>query len=75
MNQILCSTGALIGIPNGRDYRLLEKLSGKLNCDGYEFMMYSTGMGRKRKLQISGYPIKGIDISKKGYKISCIPKH
>lgn len=42
MNQILCSTGALIGIPNGRDYRLLEKLSGQLTCDGYEFMMYSS---------------------------------
>ncbi len=38
---ILCSTGALIGRPNGRDYRLLKMLSGKLICDGYEFMMYS----------------------------------
>lgn len=42
MNQVLCSTGALIGKPNGRDYRLLEKLSGELTCDGYEFMMYSS---------------------------------
>ncbi len=40
-NMILCSTGALIGKPNGRDYRLLEPLSEKLNCDGFEFMMYS----------------------------------
>lgn len=38
--MILCSTGALIGKPNGRDYRLLESLSEKLNCDGFEFMMY-----------------------------------
>ena len=42
MNKILCSTGALIGIPNGRNYRLLEELSKQLNCDGFEFMMYST---------------------------------
>lgn len=26
MNKILCSTGALIGRPNGRDYRLLKLL-------------------------------------------------
>lgn len=42
MNQILCSTGALIGKPNGRNYRLLEDLSGQLSCDGFEFMMYSS---------------------------------
>lgn len=42
MNQLLCSTGALIGRPNGRDYRLLGGLSKKLECDGFEFMMYST---------------------------------
>lgn len=42
MNQILCSTGALIGKPNGRNYRLLEKLSEELTCDGFEFMMYSS---------------------------------
>ena len=40
-NMILCSTGALIGKPNGRDYRLLKPLSEKLKCDGFEFMMYS----------------------------------
>ncbi len=42
MNEILCSTGALIGKPNGRDYTLLEKLAGELSCDGFEFMMYSS---------------------------------
>lgn len=42
MAQILCSTGALIGLSNGRDYRLLENLSKELKCDGYEFMMYSS---------------------------------
>lgn len=42
MNQILCSTGALIGKPNGRNYRLLEDLSRRLSCDGFEFMMYGS---------------------------------
>ena len=42
MNQILCSTGALIGRPNGRNYRLLEDFARYLRCDGFEVMMYST---------------------------------
>lgn len=42
MAQILVSTGALIGRPNGRNFRLLSSLSKELACDGYEFMMYST---------------------------------
>lgn len=42
MSEILCSTGALIGKPNGRDYRLLENLAKQLTCDGFEFMMYSS---------------------------------
>lgn len=40
-NRILCSTGALIGRPNGRDYHLLEKLIPLLKFDGLEFMFYS----------------------------------
>ena len=40
MSKVLCSTGALIGRSNGRDYRLLGPLSKQLQCDGYEFMMY-----------------------------------
>ncbi len=39
--MILCSTGALIGRPNGRDYRLIAQCARELNCDGFEFMMYS----------------------------------
>lgn len=39
--RILVSTGALIGRPNGRDYRLLSDFRTKLYCDGFEFMMYS----------------------------------
>ena len=46
MARVLCSTGALIGKPNGRDYRLLEPLSKQLECDGYEFMMYPDWYGQ-----------------------------
>ncbi len=42
MSEILCSTGALIGRPNGRDYRLLEKYAPLLRCDGFEFILYET---------------------------------
>ena len=42
MSEVLCSTGALIGLPNGRNYRLLEPLSKQLSCDGFEFMMYGS---------------------------------
>lgn len=42
MNKVLCSTGALIGMPNGRNHKLIEKFADNLNCDGFEFMMYST---------------------------------
>lgn len=42
MSEILCSTGALIGLPNGRNYRLLELLAKQIKCDGFEFMMYSS---------------------------------
>ena len=50
MAQILCSTGALIGRPNGRDYRLLKGILPKLHCDGIEFMMYSTWYDEVDKL-------------------------
>lgn len=42
MNQILCSTGALLGRPNDRNYRLLSKMKEQLDCDGFEFMIYSS---------------------------------
>ncbi len=77
-NMILCSTGALIGKPNGRDYRLLQPLSEKLTCDGFEFMMYSdwydkkddiVKMVRKSGLNIPAYHAQksiGENISKGG---------
>ncbi len=42
MAQILCSTGALIGRPNGRDFTLLKAFVPQLDCDGFEFMMYDS---------------------------------
>ncbi len=51
MKKILCSTGALIGIPNGRDFRLLEPLSKQLTCDGFEFMMYSSWYEKVEEIQ------------------------
>ena len=38
MCEILCSTGAIIGLPNGRDYNLLKPFSEQLECDGFEFI-------------------------------------
>ena len=42
MNRIFCSTGAIIGRPNGRDLSLLHGAVKKLHCDGFELMMYDT---------------------------------
>ncbi len=42
MNRVLCSTGALIGRPNGRNWRLLAEIAPRLECDGFEFMLYSS---------------------------------
>lgn len=39
MAEILCSVGAFISKPNGRNYRKLQELSKQLHCDGFEFMM------------------------------------
>ena len=60
MKKVFCSTGALIGRPNGRDYRLLGSLSKQLECDGFEFMVYS-----------SWYPeIDRLIETVKGYKLN-----
>ena len=42
MHRIFCSTGSLIGRPNGRDYRLLENYCPRLDCDGFEFILYDS---------------------------------
>lgn len=41
MNKVLCSSGAIIGKANNCDHTLLKEYAPKLNCDGYELMMYS----------------------------------
>ena len=51
MNRILCSTGALIGRPNGRDYRLLKQCARELECDGFEFLMYNTWHGEIEEIK------------------------
>lgn len=50
MREILCSTGALIGRPNNRNYRLLEELAGQLDCDGFEFLMYDSWYDQTEQL-------------------------
>jgi len=50
MATILCSTGCCIGRPNGRDFRLLERLAPQLDCDGFEFMMYDSWYDRVDEL-------------------------
>ena len=50
MNQIYCSTGSLIGRPNGRDYHLLEQYCPQLNCDGFEFILYNSWYGEIEEL-------------------------
>ena len=50
MHRILCSTGALIGRPNGRDFRLLSPCAERLSCDGFEFMMYDSWYERAEEL-------------------------
>ena len=42
MDRILCSTGACIGRPNGRDFRLLADCVRNVDCGGWEFMMYDS---------------------------------
>lgn len=42
MNKVLCSTGALLGRPNGRNYHLLGGFAKELECDGFELMIYDT---------------------------------
>ncbi len=41
MADILCSTGALLGRPNGGNYRLLSDHSARLCFDGFELMVFS----------------------------------
>lgn len=42
MNRIICSTGCLLGRPNGRDFTMLKRLCPSIKCDGLELLMYDT---------------------------------
>lgn len=50
MKKILCSTGSLLGRPNGRDFTLLPGLARQLCCDGFELMFYDTWYSREDAL-------------------------
>lgn len=50
MNRILCSTGGVIGRPNGRDITLLAQCAERLRCDGFELMMYEDWYGNTEKV-------------------------
>lgn len=59
MNRVLCSTGTCIGRPNGRDFRLLRECAERVECDGWEFMMYGTWYGREAEIVrfLRGLPV------------------
>lgn len=40
MSRILCSTGTMIGRPNGRDFTLLTEFLPHLSCDGLELLFF-----------------------------------
>jgi len=42
MLKLLCSSGCMCTMRNGRDYRLIESAMGEICCDGLEFMMYGS---------------------------------
>ena len=50
MQGVFASTGAFIGRPNGRDYRLIESLSKNIDCDGFELMFYADWYGKERNI-------------------------
>ncbi len=51
MNMILCSTGAIIGRPNNRDFTLLTEYAKRLDCDGFEFLMFDTWYERVEEIK------------------------
>ena len=50
MNRILCSTGCLLGRPNGRDFSMLKSLCPQIRADGLELLMYDTWYGSENAL-------------------------
>lgn len=60
MMKLLCSTGCLCTMRNGRDYRLIEKAARELKCDGLEFMMYGSWYDSWQKVAAD---IKGMGLN------------
>ncbi len=56
MSRVLCSTGAVIGNKNNRNHMLLPEIAKRLECDGFEFMLFGSwyDMIEKLKLDLSG---------------------
>lgn len=56
--RLLCSTGAFIGRPNGRDWRLIPPYAKKLHADGLELLFYPEWVPERirmaRELRLSG---------------------
>lgn len=42
MSKLYCSTGAMISSKNNRNYRLIEEYAPRIDCDGFEFLMYDS---------------------------------
>ena len=52
MHQIYCSTGSLLGRANGRNYRLLSEYCPQLDCDGFEFILYTVWYDEIERLTV-----------------------
>ena len=50
MQRVFASTGAFIGRPNGRDFRLIAELAPRIRCDGFELIFYEDWYGREDEL-------------------------
>ena len=59
--EVLLSTGAFIGRVNGRNHRLMIEYTDKLNCDGFELMLYAPWMDEVHSI-LDDYKRSGINI-------------
>lgn len=69
MHEILCSTGCLVGRPNGRNHRIITEYAPYIHCDGFEFMIYDTWYDSldsiTAELADSGIPFRVVHCDKK----------
>lgn len=59
MHRVYVSTGAFIGRPNGRDFKLIPEIAPKISCDGFELMFYTDWYGREEEIAefLNGYDL------------------